>query len=119
MNFIQFRQNLMQFIRKFKRETGQGLTEYAIILSVISVAAIITTTLFGGAIKSKISALTGAIAGQQQEDIKNTEEKAFQRAREAKKDADQNNGMELGDKAFKEGDKGGEGGQGRSGSRPR
>jgi Flp pilus assembly pilin Flp len=66
---------------------GQGLTEYAIILSLVAVAAIVTTALFGGAIKSKIASLTGAISGQSTSQISSSENQAKSAAKKAQQNA--------------------------------
>ena len=50
--------------RRFRnKECGQGLTEYAIVLSLVAVAAIAVMTLFGGAVRGKVISLIGAVTG--------------------------------------------------------
>ncbi|BBH53489.1 Flp family type IVb pilin [Fluviispira sanaruensis] len=71
----------------FKEEKGQGLTEYAIILSLIAVASIAATAFFGGAIKAKIAALAGAISGQDSKIVNEAEKKANSAAEKAQKNA--------------------------------
>ncbi len=44
--------------------TGQGMTEYIIIVALISVAAIGVYSLFGQTIRSQVSALAAEMAGQ-------------------------------------------------------
>ena len=51
---------------KKSNQKGQGLTEYAVLLSLVAVAAIATTALFGSAIKAKIASIGGAISGETQ-----------------------------------------------------
>lgn len=46
--------------------TGQGLTEYAVVLSLIGVASIATMVFFGNALRSKIATLGSAIVGNKQ-----------------------------------------------------
>jgi pilus assembly protein Flp/PilA len=70
-----------------QNEKGQGLTEYAVILSLIAVASIAATAFFGGAIKSKIASLAGAIAGQDVSKISDSEKKANSAAEKAQKNA--------------------------------
>ncbi|WP_186645149.1 Flp family type IVb pilin [Fluviispira vulneris] len=70
-----------------KTEKGQGLTEYAIILSLIAVASIAATAFFGGAIKAKIAALAGAISGQDIAKINESEKKSKSAADKAQKNA--------------------------------
>ncbi len=49
--------------RRLKNESGQGMTEYIIIVALIAVAAIATMSFFGGTIKTKFSNIAGRIAG--------------------------------------------------------
>lgn len=72
---------------KKNRELGQGLTEYAIILSVIAVASIAATAFFGAAIKSKIASIAGAIAGQDIANINESEKNAKSAAEKAQKNS--------------------------------
>ncbi len=72
---------------KQKKEIGQGLTEYAVILSLVAIASIAGMALFGGAVKGKIAALSGAIAGQKESEITATDNKAKNSAKEAAKRA--------------------------------
>lgn len=74
---------------------GQGLTEYAIILSLVAVAAIVTTALFGGAIKAKIASLTGAISGQSTSQISNSENQAKSAAKKAQQNAKSVSNMSI------------------------
>ena len=46
-----------------KNQKGQGLTEYAIVLSLVALISIAAMTLFGGAIREKVGSLIGAITG--------------------------------------------------------
>ena len=59
-----------------KNQSGQGLTEYAVILSLVAVASIAGMALFGGAVKGKIASLSGAIAGQKESEVTNSDTKA-------------------------------------------
>lgn len=45
-------------------ERGQGLTEYAILISLVGVACIAAMALFGGALQGRLSSLVAAIAGE-------------------------------------------------------
>lgn len=72
---------------KFGSCSGQGLTEYAVVLSLVAVASIASLGFFGGAIKGKIASLSGAIAGQSAADIKAADQKAHKAAKEASKRA--------------------------------
>ena len=82
-------------VRILKKKKGQGLTEYAIILSLVAVAAIIATALFGGVIKSKIASLTGAIAGSKQSDITANERKAHSAAKKSSSNASEVSNMSI------------------------
>ncbi len=73
-------------------QKGQGLTEYAILLSLVAVASIAATAFFGGAIKGKIAALSGAIAGQNINKIEAAEQKAQLAAEKAQENASQISG---------------------------
>ncbi len=75
-----------------QKESGQSLTEYAIILSLVAVAAVAATAFFGGAIKGKIAALAGVIAGQEASKITDAEKKAKNAAEKAQKNAGKVNG---------------------------
>lgn len=83
---------------KRKNQSGQGLTEYAILLSVVAVASIAVTALFGAALKSKIASLGAAIAGQSAQNVSTFEKQAQQKSDEAKKAAEFVDGMEIGDR---------------------
>ena len=73
---------------KLKDQNGQGLTEYAVILSLVAVASIAGMALFGGAVKGKIAALSGAVAGQKESEITASDNKAKNAAKEAAKRAE-------------------------------
>lgn len=69
------------------KESGQSLTEYAVVLSLVAVASIAGMALFGGAIKGRIASLSGAIAGQSESEVTATDKKAKKAAQEAAKRA--------------------------------
>ena len=72
---------------KVKKQSGQGLTEYAVLLSLVAVASIAGMALFGGAVKGKIAALSGAVAGQKESEVTAADNKAKNSAKEASKRA--------------------------------
>ena len=72
---------------KLNDQRGQGLTEYAVILSLVAVASIAGMALFGGAVKGKIASLSGAIAGQKESEITAADNKSKNAAKEAEKRA--------------------------------
>ncbi|MEN9809285.1 MAG: hypothetical protein RLZZ488_852 [Pseudomonadota bacterium] len=81
-----------------KCESGQGLTEYAILLSVVAVASIAVTALFGAALKSKIASLGAAISGRSANEVSAYERQSQQKADDARKAAEFVDGMEIGEK---------------------
>ena len=74
-------------MKNLKKQSGQGLTEYAVILSLVAVASIAGMALFGGAVKGKIASLSGAIAGQKESEVTAADNKAKNAAKEAQKRA--------------------------------
>ena len=59
-----------------RREKGQALTEYAVLVSLVAVASIAAMALFGAALKGRVSALVAAIAGESTEKIEEGEASA-------------------------------------------
>lgn len=68
-------------------QSGQGLTEYAVVLSLVAVASIACMALFGGAIKGRIASLSAAVAGQSESDVTAADKKAKEAAKEATRKA--------------------------------
>ena len=58
------RQRTSSFDLSKPTERGQGLTEYAVLISLVGVACIAAMALFGGALQGRISSLVAAIAGE-------------------------------------------------------
>jgi len=57
---------LMRRLRRFRKdESGQGMTEYIIIVALIAIAAIGVVTIFGDNIRDLFSGATNALAGEQ------------------------------------------------------
>ena len=57
---------MRRFFRKlFKSESGQGMSEYLIIVALIAVAAIGVVTVFGRDIRELFSGTTDSLAGNQ------------------------------------------------------
>ncbi len=52
---------LLRFVAQFKREEGQGLAEYGLILALIAVVAIAGLTLLGAAILNRLTGVGGSI----------------------------------------------------------
>jgi Flp pilus assembly pilin Flp len=78
-----------------KRQAGQSLTEYAILLSVVAVASIAVTSLFGAALKSKIASLGAAIAGKSAQEVSEFERQSQSQAESAAKLANEVDGMKV------------------------
>ena len=51
------------FAQKSRRQLGQGMTEYIIIVALIAVAAIGVYSMFGQTIRGQVSGLAGEVAG--------------------------------------------------------
>ena len=54
----------MSYFNTKKRQLGQGMTEYIIIVALVSVAAIGVYSAFGEAIRGQMANLTGEISGK-------------------------------------------------------
>ena len=50
-------------MRKLARKSGQGMTEYIIIIAIIAIGAILVVGLFGKQIKGVFSGISGSLAG--------------------------------------------------------
>ena len=51
-------------MRMFRNRSGQGMTEYIIIVALIAIAAIAAFTYFGRTVRSHTDAMTQELAGQ-------------------------------------------------------
>ena len=57
---------LQRLMRRLRREeSGQGMTEYIIIVALIAIAAIGVVTIFGDNIRDLFAGATNALAGEQ------------------------------------------------------
>jgi len=56
---------MRRFLRKIKTQSGQGMSEYLIIVALIAIAAIGVVTVFGRDIRELFSASTDSLAGNQ------------------------------------------------------
>ena len=54
----------MRLCKLMKSQSGQGMTEYLIIVALIAIAAVGVVTVFGNDIRQLFSASTGALNGQ-------------------------------------------------------
>jgi len=59
-----FKENQMRLPRTLKNQSGQGMTEYIIIVALIAVAAIAVFTYFGSTVRHQTAAITKEIAGE-------------------------------------------------------
>lgn len=57
LNILQLRQ------RKLRKQAGQGMTEYIIIVALIAVSAIAVTQLFGTTVRTQMGAIASEIGG--------------------------------------------------------
>jgi Flp pilus assembly pilin Flp len=53
------KQNIQKVLRKFRRNRGQSLVEYALILALISVVAILVLRGIGTSVNTKLSNVNG------------------------------------------------------------
>ena len=77
--------------KPFTGQQGQGLTEYAIILSLVAVGCIAIVGLFTSGLKEKIAALSYAVTGNSS-NAKSADKKALDMSNEAQKNADKKKG---------------------------
>ncbi|MBM3382418.1 MAG: Flp family type IVb pilin [Betaproteobacteria bacterium] len=89
----------------FERQKGQSLTEYAILLSVVAVASIAVTALFGATLKSKIASLGAAISGKSVNEISGLEKQSQKHAEDAGKAAGEVDGMQVSEREVSPGGK--------------
>jgi len=58
------RKNLVTRLnRRIRKESGQGMTEYIIIVALIAVAAIAVTQLFGTTVRTQMGAIASEVGG--------------------------------------------------------
>ena len=55
---------LVRRIRRLRRQAGQGMTEYLVVVALIAVAAIGVYTLFGQTLRNQTAGLALEVAGQ-------------------------------------------------------
>ncbi len=79
LNFLKLR------LRKQRTQTGQGMTEYIIIVALIAVAAIAVTQLFGTTVRGQMGAIASEVGGNNaQSDIDEAKEAGAEAATVAK-----------------------------------
>lgn len=85
----------LKHVKSSRGNRGQGLTEYAVVLSLMAVAAMASMVYFGGAIKNKIGSVASAVAGESNDKIKEAENKAKASAAKGRKAAESVSGMQV------------------------
>lgn len=54
----------MKLFKRFANQSGQGMTEYIIIVALIAIAAIAAFTYFGSAVRTQTGLMTEELAGK-------------------------------------------------------
>jgi Flp pilus assembly pilin Flp len=54
----------MKIFKNLKNQSGQGMTEYIIIVALIAIAAIAAFSYFGSTVRNQTAAMTEELAGQ-------------------------------------------------------
>ncbi len=75
--------------RNGRRQRGQGMTEYIIIIALIAIAAIGVFTFFGGTVRAQVAGMAGELAGNDansREMIGRADNQSNQAKEQAKKD---------------------------------
>lgn len=55
------REEMKKFLAKMRNEEGQGLVEYALIIVLVSIAAIVTLGLLGTTVSGVFTTITGSL----------------------------------------------------------
>ena len=63
-------------MKKNESEKGQGLTEYAILVSLVALACMAGMALFGNALQGRIASVVAALGGLRNDEVIKGEEKA-------------------------------------------
>jgi pilus assembly protein Flp/PilA len=87
--------NRAQLNQKLGSEAGQGLTEYAVLVSLVAIACIAVMALFGGALRTRFSSMVATISGQSTQEVHNLEVKAGDIGTKAAKQAGQVGNMKT------------------------
>ena len=78
--------------RNGRKQRGQGMTEYIIIVALIAIAAIGVFTFFGGTVRAQVAAMAGELAGNQGQS-NNMINRADNAAGDAQKAAEKDKGL--------------------------
>jgi len=76
----------------FKKQRGQGMTEYIIITALVAIAAIAAFTYFGGTARSQVAGMAKELSGQSATDSIN---RAKNVSNKAQQEADKDKGMDA------------------------
>ncbi|WP_368562956.1 pilus assembly protein [Pseudoxanthomonas sp. UTMC 1351] len=76
----------------FKKQLGQGMTEYIIITALIAIAAIAAVTFFGGTVRSQVAGMAKELSGQSATQSIN---RAKNTSNQAQSEADKEKGMDA------------------------
>lgn len=88
----------MVTMKSMRRKSGQGMTEYIVIVALVAVGAILIVTLFGTQIKEVFHRITGTVGGQD-----TTEQTSKQNTQSADKEASNKRHMDEFDKGQNQG----------------
>ncbi len=89
-------------MKNFRRQLGQGMTEYIIIVALIAVSAIGVYSLFGKTIRAQMAGLSSELSGKAASaNIKKAQESADTATKKAAKDSDLGNYDNLGNNGVK------------------
>lgn len=75
-----------------RKQRGQGMTEYIIIVALIAIAAIGVFTFFGGTVRAQVAAMAGELAGNEAQS-KDMLGRAKNAAGDAQKGAEKDKGL--------------------------
>ena len=74
-----------------RKQRGQGMTEYIIIVALIAIAAIGVFTFFGGTVRAQVAGMAGELAGKDSSEMIN---RAGNQSNQAKEQAKQDKGLD-------------------------
>ncbi len=77
-------------VRPFRRQLGQGMTEYIIIVILVAIAAIGVYMYFGKTVREDVAGMAQEMSGQSSQDA---QQKAKEAASQATGEADKNKGL--------------------------
>lgn len=85
--------------RKLRRQQGQGMTEYLIVVALIAISAIVVFSFFGQTMRNQVAGMAKELAGQdssgQVQAAQGTADKAVTNAAKTKKMSDYTSANDL------------------------